>query len=246
MRHVTSNKLNFKYMKKILFTLMLALGVTTMFAQKLPEIPIENMPPYKIGATAGFNASTFSASDYGFRAAFNVGVDFMVDASALIPNTYARTGLLLQMKGASFKWDDVIKHRSPEAQIDYNKLNNDGSACAFYLEIPINYGYVYGYDQDWAFLGETGPYIAIGLGGSISNPNPNTDSYNFYNQKISYGGKEILSGANRFDLGWAFAVGAMYQSKHQLKIGYQFGFLNVSDEFLQNRNLMIGYSYFFE
>ena len=234
-------------MKKFLFALVCALGLSSsVFAQKLPQIPIEGMPPYKIGLTAGFNASSFSASDFSSRAAFSFGVDFMLDASEFIPSTYLRTGLLLQMKGASFKWDEVVKHRFPTADIKPGNIDNDGYAKAFYIEIPIHYGYVYGLTDDWALLGETGPYLAIGLGGSISNPNLNTDSYKFFGQSINYGGNQVLSSSKRFDFGWDFAISAMYMNQHQFKIGYQFGFLNVSDDFLQNRNLSVAYSYFFE
>ncbi|MCF0179690.1 MAG: outer membrane beta-barrel protein [Bacteroidales bacterium] len=233
-------------MKKLIIALICALSYSAnIYAQKLPVIPIEGMPPYKIGATAGFNASSFSASPYGYKAGFNVGIDFMLDASPLIKNTYLRTGLLLELKGASFDWDKVIRHRNPSVKFDY-PIMNSATANVFYLEIPVNYGYAYSLTEDWILLGETGPYIAIGLGGRISNPSPNESSMPFYNHTVTYNNYEILSSPKRFDFGWDFAVGAMFLNKHQFKVGFQFGFLNVSNDFLQNRNLSIGYSYFFE
>lgn len=211
-------------MKKIIISALCALGIMTISTNADAQLlsGIEGMPPYKLGVTAGFNASTFSASGFDMKAGFNAGLDLMLDASKILNNTYARVGLLFQRKGA--KGDYLVF--------------NDAKYRTCYIEIPLSYGYAYRLNSDWALLGETGPYLALGVGGRIHYEG---DSDKFYSNDNFSGGDPC-----NFDCGWGLAVGGLFQNNHQVKVGFQWGFINMNDDLLQNRNLMISYTYFFE
>ena len=188
------------------------------------ESVMGNFPPYKLGFSIGLNSSAFSADDFQNKSGFNFGVDLMFDASDLINNTYLRTGLLLQRKGAKIK---DMKFRT------------------VYLELPVHYGYAYRVNSNWTVMGETGPYFAFGLGGNChlaADKEKGTPSY--YSKFFS----EIYEKQKptRFDIGWGIAVGGMLNNTHQFMLKYDFGFINMNDAFQQNRNFQISYSYFFE
>lgn len=235
-------------MKKFLLSVFCAIGLFAMSSNANAQLlsDIEGMPPYKLGVTAGFNASSFSVSGADAKAGFNLGADLMLDASDLIPDTYLRINLLLQRKGTRFDWENIVGQYSSDDGTRREFLG-ETKVRTWHLEIPLSYGYAYRLDRDWSLLGEMGPYFAFGLGGnykyegSISN-----SSMKFYGNDIKYAGKTIIDSPKRFDIGWGFAVGAILWSQHQFKIGYQFGFINMNDDYQQNRNFMIGYSYFFE
>jgi hypothetical protein len=143
----------------------------------------------------------------------------MVDMSSLLDNTYLRTGLQFVRKGA--KWDVSnyeVKHRP----------------C--YLQIPVRYGFGYVVEDDCVFFGELGPYVALGVGGKSRSEDVDGEknTYHFFDY------------ADRFDFGFGFHVGTIVSKVHQVSIGYDFGFLNMSDAYSQNRNLLISYTYFFK
>lgn len=243
-------------MKKIFLSALCALGFWTMStnanAQSVADIKaplladIEGMPPYKLGVTVGFNSSNFSVTGTDPKAGFNFGADLMLDASDLIQNTYVRLNLLIQRKGARYEWGDIIGNYSPEDG-SHREFYGETKVRTWHLEIPMAYGYAYRLDKDWTLLGEMGPYFSLGLGGnykyegSLSN-----SSMKFYGNDIKYAGKTIVESPKRFDIGWGFAVGGMLWSQHQVKVGYQVGFINMNDAYQQNRNFMINYTYFFE
>lgn len=210
-------------MKKFFLSALCAIGLLSFSSNANAQMlsGIEGMPPYKLGVTAGFNGSKFSESHADMKAGFHVGLDLMLDASDLINNTYARVGLLFQRKGT--RYEENVHH-------------NNNRVKTAYLEVPVHYGYAYRIDSDWTVLGETGPYVALGLGGRIHWDN-NSDKF-FTNDKIG--------NPKNFDFGWGLGAGVLFQQRHQVKIGYDFGLINMTDVMLQNRNLMIGYTYFFE
>lgn len=186
----------------------------------------ENVAPFKLGVQAGLNASTFSASAYDAKAGFHVGLTAIFDASDLLKNTYFRTGLLFQRKGATCTYLMPIydEHSNP---VDAHKVTD--AYRTGYLEIPARYGYSYLLNSDWTLLGETGPYVAFALGGKIDR-----------DFKLFSDGD-----AHRFDLGWGLHLGALLSQDHQLTLGWDWGFVNMSDALLQNRNFQISYAYYF-
>jgi opacity protein-like surface antigen len=218
-------------MKKILLTMLCAValwsGMTPASAQSgqtkvnsaINTLTPDWMPPFKLGVTAGLNASSFSHSGYDYKCGFQLGLDAMVDMSSLLDNTYLRTGLQFVRKGA--KYDDTfydVKHRP----------------C--YLQIPIRYGFGYVVEDDCVFFGELGPYVALGVGGKSRTEDNN-------GQKET---RHFFDYADRFDLGFGFHVGTIITKVHQVSIGYDFGLLNMSDSYSQNRSLMVSYTYYFK
>lgn len=221
-------------MKKLLFSALCALGFWTMSttanAQLLADI--EGMPPYKLGVTAGVNVSDFTGTACTAKAGFNIGADLMLDASDLLKNTYLRVNLLLQRKGSVYDW--------AEAGWVGMELPKDSKIRTWYIEVPLDYGYAHRLNSDWTVFGEMGPYFAVGIGGKYNYDLKSGD------EKISYFGSDKLGDPKRFDVGWGFAVGGMLNNQHQIKLGYQFGFIDMSELMKQNRNFMINYTYFFE
>ena len=221
-------------MKKLLFSALCALGFWTMSttanAQLLADI--EGMPPYKLGVTAGVNVSDFTGTACTAKAGFNIGADLMLDASDLLKNTYLRVNLLLQRKGSVYDW--------AEAGWVGMELPKDSKIRTWYIEVPLDYGYAHRLNSDWTVFGEMGPYFAVGIGGKYNYDLKSGE------EKISYFGSDKLGDPKRFDVGWGFAVGGMLNNQHQIKLGYQFGFIDMSELMKQNRNFMINYTYFFE
>ena len=199
-------------------------------AQLLADI--EGMPPYKLGVTAGVNVSDFTGDACSAMAGFNIGADLMLDASDLLNNTYLRVNLLLQRKGSVYDW--------AEAGWVGMELPKDSKIRTWYIEVPLDYGYAHRLNSDWTVFGEMGPYFAVGIGGKYNYDLKSGD------EKISYFGSDKLGDPKRFDVGWGFAVGGMLNNQHQIKLGYQFGFIDMSKLMKQNRNFMINYTYFFE
>lgn len=235
-------------MRKFLLSILCAVGLMSVCnnadAQVLSNI--ENIPPYKLGVTAGFNASSFSANRIDPKAGFNIGADLMLDASDLIPNTFVRINLLLQRKGARYNWEDLLGKYS--AQQGFERiLMGDTKVRVWSIEIPVAYGYAYRLNGDWAIFGETGPYFGLGLGGNYKSDGMlNNGTMSFYGNDIRYEKELLVESPKRLDIGWGFAVGGMLWNQHQFKMGYQIGFININDVFQQNRNFMINYTYFFE
>ena len=211
----------------------------------IEESMMQNLPPYKLGVTVGFNSSRFSNEKFNPKAGFNLGLDLMLDASDIINNTYTRIELLAQRKGARLDW---LKNRDivPKVPVE-TKIRT------LYIEIPIHYGYAYRLNRDWSVMGETGPYLAFGLGGHYHTPEADAFQeshpqlykvFNSYPKFFSntYDGQK----PKRLDLGWGFAAGAMLWNQHQFMLKYDFGAINMNDAFQQNRNFQITYTYFFE
>lgn len=209
-------------MKKF-FAIIAALVVTTFaFNAKAQFSDIEGMPPYKFGVTAGFNMPWVSGSagdiDYKMSGGFQVGANLMVDASELLPNTFARVEAKYSMKGAYCEnsFGPVKSHLT-----------------LHYIEVPVHYGYAWYINDDISVMAETGPYVALGVSGRNRIEGPAIDH-------------SIDVFGNRFDLGWGVQAGIMFAKNYQLHVAYDYGFINISDDYLQNRNLSIGLTWFFE
>lgn len=184
----------------------------------------EWLPSYKLGVIAGLNASNFSHSGYDAKCGFHVGVEAMFDMSAFVDNTFIRTGLLFNRKGA--KVDGVagvgdIKFRP----------------C--YIEIPARYGYGYVFSPDVVLYGEIGPYLALGVGGKVR-----WETKDLAGKEISHS-ESFFGDAKRFDFGLGFHAGVILYKLHQLSLGYDFGYINMTDDTAQNRNFMCSYTYYF-
>jgi hypothetical protein len=231
-------------MKKIFCTMLCACGLlsattpavaqsgSTKVQSAINTITPDWMPPFKLGVTAGFNASTFSHGGFETLCGFQVGLDAMVDMSNVVDNTYLRTGLQLVRKGAKQKLvrTDIFD------QLTYNKVKY--RPC--YLQIPVRYGYGYVLEDDCVFFGEAGPYVAVGVGGKARV----TTVYG--TELEEHRKRDFFDDADRFDLGFGLHAGVILCKDHQLSLGYDFGLLNMSDNYAQNRSFMLSYTYYFK
>ena len=232
-------------MKKF-FAIIATLVVTTFaFNAKAQLSGIEGMPPYKLGITVGYNSSWFSGSssagayieptaeyfdiknfpvkDYTITSGIQVGANLMVDASPLIPNTFARVETKYSMKGAD--WED--KSASITEHITLH-----------YIEVPIHYGYAWFINENLTLMAETGPYFAMGFYGRDRMIDPKGEHF-----LKTFGG---LIDGNRLDIGWGVQASAMISKNYQVHLAYDYGFINIANTFLQNRNLSVGFTWFFE
>ncbi len=210
-------------MKKILFSALLALGLMSAVSTASAQSDLlDALPPYKIGVVAGLNVSHFAESPYNDgKLGFHIGVNALFDASELLNNTYFRTQLLLNRKGA--------------------KVNDDVKFRTVYLELPVRYGYAYAINGDWTVMAETGPYLALGLGGRVRWEEGSNDvSCKFFTNE--YLGDDD---PNNFDFGWGLHFGALFQQHHELSAGWDWGFVKLNDVYGSNRNFMISYGYYF-
>ena len=230
-------------MKK-LFAVIATLVVTAFaFNAKAQLSGIEGMPPYKLGVTVGMNMPWFSGSGevavadadfhtntytgaYKMTTGFQVGANLMVDASELIPNTFARAEVKYSMKGS-------------ESKISYMTHVQEESISTHYIEVPVHYGYAWFINDNISLMAETGPYVAFGFSGTCKIKQ---DGVKKPNAGVFDG---ILNG-NRFDLGWGVQGSVMIAKNYQVHVAYDYGFININKHFLQNRNLSVGFTWFFE
>lgn len=230
-----------------LFAIIATLVVSSFaFNAKAQLSDIEGMPPYKLGITVGMNNTWLSGSSsagtdyylgsnwqietvkyptlkYTASQGFQAGVNLMVDASPMIPNTFARLEIKYSMKGAN--WED-------------KESNITEKIRTHYIEIPVHYGYAWYINDDLTLMAETGPYFAFGLTGEDRM----TSNKGISSPKV-FG--RLING-NRFDMGWGAQASVMIAKNYQVHVAYDYGFINLNDHFLQNRNLSVGFTWFFE
>ncbi len=230
-------------MKK-LFAVIATLVVTAFaFNAKAQLSGIEGMPPYKLGVTVGMNMPWMSGSGevsvagsdlhtntytgaYKMTTGFQAGANLMVDASELIPNTFARVEAKYSMKGSKSK-------------ISYLNHVQEEAITTHYLEIPVHYGYAWFINDDISLMAETGPYVAFGFSGTCKITQDGV-------KKPTAGVFDGILNGNRFDLGWGVQASAMIAKNYQVHVAYDYGFININKHFLQNRNLSVGFTWFFE
>lgn len=221
-------------MKKLL-TVYAVILTAFLTSAKAQIINVEGMPPYKLGITVGLNVPTMSGSmpidndnlDLKCTTGVHAGLNLMLDASNVIQNTYARFELRYSMKGAKTK-ENIV------------------SITTHYLELPIHYGYAWAVHEKITLMAETGPYFALGLGGRLKLKNvkiTDEDIERGWNVEVY---RKFFEDSKRFDFGWGLHIGAMFCDKFQVTAGYDWGFMNTTNDYLQNRNLAIGFTYFLE
>lgn len=199
-------------MKKFLMAVMLFCGAVSGFAQSKGD--------FRIGPTVGMNVAKVTDLDADFRIGFNVGaqVDY-----GITNNVFLSSGLILSQKGYEVDYFD-----------DGFKVEEKGTPL--YLSIPINIGYRYSLGNVVSIFGQTGPYLAFGVGGKEKVEVANVEA------KEDYFGDDM---ANVFDMGWGVRLG-VEANRFQVHLGYEYGFTKVVDDTsCHNSNFTIGVSYMF-
>ena len=216
-------------MKKILLASLLGCGMLSASAQSTGEV--------RFGITAGMNVANITKLDADSRIGFNLGgrVEY-----GLTDYLYLGSGLLLSQKGCE-----------ENVGINLNEYGGKFKANPLYLQIPIHIGYHYYLNDNLSLFGETGPYLAFGIGGKqkMDYEEPEEEpihiKYDFFDDK---------NGANRFDMGWGLRTG-IEVNHFQIHLSYEYGFTkvwdspsvktNLYDKSCHNSNFTVGLSYFF-
>ena len=198
-------------MKKLL-TLVIAviIGTSMTFAQGI-ESEIQ----------AGINLS--SISKYDSKTGFNVGFRGTIPLQSA-DGTYFNIGALLTLKGA---------------EKDYG-YELDAKINAYYLEIPVHFGYRHAVSESATLFGEFGPYLGIGLFGKakVSSMGDSAKVDTFSDE----------GGAKRFDFGLGFRAGIEINQKIPISVGYDLGLLNINkdeDPSLKSSNFTVAIGYKF-
>jgi len=221
-------------MKRMFFAIVTLVASALMSESKAQLLDFDGMPPYKLGLTAGLNLPTFSGSEYDYTLGFNAGVDLMLDGSDLWSNTFGRIQLKYSMKGAT--GPDAYAQVYYINEVKYEDFPKT-HYTTHYIEVPLHYGYAWSIDRDWTFMAETGPYFAFGLGGTSRPDNESIfESHSFFNHY----------NASHFDFGWGLQASVLFDQQWQLHVGYDWGFKNMTDVFLQNNGLNVGLTLYFE
>lgn len=109
---------------------------------------------------------------------------------------YLQSGLLFSQKGV--KW------------------TSDGDRCnPGYIDLPINFGYEYAFNENISIFAEAGLYMGVGVSGSYRTG---------YGEKWNYWKTDFTTGnPNRFELGVGFHAGVEIFRGLQFRLGYNLG-----------------------
>lgn len=79
----------------------------------------------------------------------------------------------------------------------------DGKSNAYYLEVPVHFGYKHTVSDKFALFGEFGPYFACGLfGKTSSNALDYDDNFDFVSESEKH---DTFDEFKRFDFGLGFS-----------------------------------------
>ncbi|MBQ4344422.1 MAG: porin family protein [Muribaculaceae bacterium] len=200
-------------MRKVFFAL---LGVLCLSAQPMSA---QNT---SVEVLAGMNLSSMSSLDS--KIGFHAGVRIGKDLPSVFNGAYINGAALLSLKGAEKDYGDLL-------DVNFN---------AYYLEIPVHFGYKYVFNENVAVFGEFGPYFSFGLFGKASVASMGDKA------KVDTFSDE--GGVNRFDFGLGFRLGVELSNRVPISVGYDFGLVNVAkevDEAVRNSNLTLSIGYKF-
>lgn len=230
--------------EKISFQVQAGLNLSQMTGQMAVGEGPEEEEHIKNPVKAGFNLS--------FR------VDYQFNDYLAI-----QTGLGYSMKGETQKMD----YKNEENTIETMKTS------IHYLEIPILVGARYSINDDIQLQFNTGPYIAIGLGGKMKYKYTTDRMEHMYvnGKTIEYNPSEEESwkifgddfedgdmDSKRFDAGWKFELGVDIKN-YYVGLAYDLGFVDITNskakkaakefgdnyEPMKNRNFSINVGYRF-
>lgn len=187
---------------------------------------------------AGLNLSQITSEDYeedegesykdGVKPGFNLGFRFDYQFNDYFA---VQTGLSYTMKGEKIKFTKEDRDDSYEEK---------AKTTIHYFEIPILAGARYSINDDIQLKFNTGPYIAIGLGGKCKTKceatyDGETESEKSYCQVFGDPEKDIeklkddehpAMGCKRFDAGWKFELGVDIK-KFYVGLAYDLGFVDI-------------------
>lgn len=217
-------------MRKLFFIAVLCI-TTTMNAQTTTT---ETASRFHIGAEAGYDLSNYTGADRNVREGFYVGAR----GEYQLKECYLSASLRLIRKGADAYSGDS---------------DSDDYYEAYYLELPIAVGLSGRLGSKARIFGETGPYLAVGIGGKAKGESHVGDSDGMKTYKWDNGFFSSANGSpRRFDAGWGVRGGVKF-GHVEIAAGYEIGFVpvwNVSDSQLgnydcHNSSFTLGVAYMF-
>lgn len=199
---------------------LVAMLVATVANAQLTNGTAEGL---EIGVEAGLSINNYTSSSRLWREGFYVGARGEYHFSPC----YLSASLRLIRKGADAYDGDS---------------DSDDFYEAYYLELPVAVGISGRLGKKPHIFGETGPYIAYGIGGRAKGETY-PDGYT-----ISWSNK-FFSKANgsprRFDAGWGIRGGVRF-GKVEISAGYEIGFASVwDDDDSCNSSFTLGIAYMF-
>lgn len=242
---LTLNTIKKMKAKTLIFSALLALGITSASAQEAGK--------FRFGVTAGMNVSNLTGTEMDSRIGFNLGVRGDYNFT---DKMYLGAGVIFSQKGASLSEEYTEEWEMLGATNSYS-WKEERKATPGYLEIPIHFGYRFYKSDNISVFGEVGPYFAFGLSGKAkvtttdSDGDEEEDKYDYFGSTSDVKeGKAVCD--KRFDFGIGLRVGVEF-SKVQVSLGYERGLTKLYDYYdandkkkgVHNSNFMVGVSYMF-
>lgn len=203
-------------MKKI----ALALSVLCVFAFQLNAQNSSESGRLRFGPVLDMNISTTNLSAaHAPVVGFNAGA---LVSYGLGSGMYLQSGLLFAQKGV--KW------------------TYDGDYCyPGYIDLPINFGYEYAFNENISIFAEAGIYAGVGVSGKYRDG----DGYRWDYWDITFldGGKP-----NRFEFGIGLHAGVEVLRGLQVRLGYNIGLTKMASSSNSARSFdtfTIGVAYMF-
>ncbi len=204
-------------MKKVILLIALAVGVT---ANVVAQSEI------KFGARAGLNFANLRSDDNtsDARVGFHVGgvadIPFTLIASDdVMKYFYFQPGLMITTKG----YKNEIMGVSVKARPTY-------------LELPLNFCFVYPINNDIRICANVGPYLAVGLLGKVKYDTDLITDYDYFSD----------DNAKRFDFGLNFGVSGEW-AQYVLGLSYDLGLTDISHSDINIKNgafmITLGYNF---
>lgn len=213
-------------MKKILFTLLLA----------LPFCMATKAQDFRMGVTGGYNLS--SSSGYKSQSGFHVGVKGELGLPQVTKGLYMDFGLMLSSHGWKSPGYYYNGNYNPATGEKPDKpssgYTSDNKCTPYYLNIPLHIGYKFSVGRNVSLFVNAGPYFNIGLFGKTKEtitPDKGTAT-----TKETAGNVFSDKMLNRFDWGLGFRAGTEIARHVQLSIGYDWGMKNINKVGMDNKN----------
>jgi len=212
-----------KQRQKLVFLIIISFLCLPSFAQRAVSKP--DRLKTKIGIRAGLNLSNFlEEEDNNINSkGYDILIGFHASIFVKIPmsNRFAfEPGIMISRKGFqnSETWTDSIGQSH-----DFYEIQS-----LYYIDIPLTFTV----SQDFGTFGihgAIGPYIGIGIAGSIYEENKLDGVKSETDNKISWGGTAGKDDFKHLDWGFTFGLGVEIKS-FQISFYYDLGMGNISVE----------------
>lgn len=190
------------------------------------------------GVTAGMNGFDAGKADLSHdrgRCGFNVAARMEL----LFRTTPSRPYMDVELGLLNLNWKKHYAHHISDfqtgEQTDYDQTFRRN---AYYLHLPIHFGYRWAVAQRCAIYADAGPYFSFGLFGKARN----TDNISHQKSKGS-----VYDEIKRFDFGIGARLGVEVADHYRIGIGYDYGLRKMDKVYSdhKNRNFTFSVGYMF-